>query len=84
MAVSAAKLKGCIISLVAMATTKFTYFDCFSRTVLSQKISSCYVDDSPSYRGKALQLGFNTAVVTSFGPSLHSKSDCHGVSHVEI
>ena len=32
-----------------------------------------------SYRGKELPLGFNTAVVASFGPCFHSKSDCHGV-----
>ena len=49
-----------------------------------RKFEVAYVPDSPSYRGKELQLGFNTAVVISFGPFYHSKSDCHDVSHAEL
>ena len=32
---------------------------------------------------KELPLGFDTAVVTSFGSCFHSESDCHGIFHVE-
>ena len=37
-----------------------------------------------SYREKELSLALNTAVVTSFWPRFHSKSDCHAVFHVEL
>ena len=80
---SATKVKGLYCFFDCHDSNEIRFFDCYSRTVLYQKMLSSYVLDSSSYRGKELSLGFNTAVVTSSGLRFHSKSDCRSVFHVE-
>ena len=46
-----------------------TYFDCYPRILLSQKMWSGHAHDSLHFRRKALILSFDTSVVTSFGAS---------------
>ena len=67
-----------------MATPTFTYFDCFSKTVLSRKFEAAMFMILRVTEEKHFNLVSNTAVVTSFGPRFHSKNDCHGVSHVDF
>ena len=46
-----------------------TYFDCYPRILLSQKMWRGHAHDSLSFRGKELTLSFDTSVVTSFEAS---------------